>query len=104
MYLCNTPLLTEEFFYQTFLYEFENFERIKLTNPLSIEELAKLALQSPKSGWTPEDGCIEDLAARIRDILIEKGPLLEEYFALTITEDGYLTTLPVIFGIKIHLK
>ena len=93
---CN--ISSEELFYQILLYDFENFEQITFEPPLSIQELAKLALQSEESGWTPEDGPIEELADRIQDILVEKSCILREYFGLNISDDGFIQSLPYLLG------
>ncbi|CAH0763376.1 unnamed protein product [Diatraea saccharalis] len=56
LYLCDTTKLTEELFYETMLYDFQNFGLIKLSNPLSLEELLVLGLSSQEEQWNPELG------------------------------------------------
>lgn len=88
----------EELFYQIMLYSFQNFGYIKLTCPLSIYELALVALDLPETEWTPEDGDKKTLAARAAEILTEKGEMLNEYFSMEIDENGYLKSLPLVLG------
>lgn len=99
MYLCNTCNLSEELFYQVLLNNFENFGHVRFSAPgLCLVDLAVLALKSTESGWTPDDGRVEDLAESVRDILVEKAAILREYYAFEITADGYLMQLPVLLG------
>lgn len=89
---------SEELFYQMLLYDFENFNQIQLDTALSIKELAVLALNDEESGWCEEDGPIDELAESVRDTLIQKSPILKEYYGFNISSDGYLHSLPLIFG------
>lgn len=65
---------------------------------MSVRELILLALDSEESGWTPEDGPIEDLATTVRDILVKKAIILREYYSFQISEDGRLLQLPLLLG------
>ncbi|XP_073846322.1 DNA mismatch repair ATPase Mlh1 [Musca autumnalis] len=95
LYMGDTIKLSEELFYQRLLYEFENHKMINLIpKPLPIKDLIKLALNTPESGWTEEDGDKDELAARASEILIEKSPIMREYFSLTINSNGELESLP----------
>lgn len=96
LYLCNLKSLSEELFYQILLYDFENFATMKFDPPLSVIELAEIALKSKESGWCEGDGPINELATSVRDILIEKAPILREYYGVSITIDGHLDTLPIL--------
>lgn len=84
-------------FYQRLLYEFENFAMIGIKpDALPIKDLIILALDSPESGWTEEDGDKSELAERASEILIEKSAIMREYFSMTITDEGKLESLPSI--------
>lgn len=75
---------------------------IELEEPLSIYDLAIIGLESPRSGWTPEDGTREELAERISTILCEKRQILKEYYGMEINaETKCLETLPLL--IENHL-
>lgn len=90
--------LSEELFYQMLLYEFQNFSEIRFENPLSIKDLAVLALNNKESGWCELDGPIDELAGNIQDILLQKADMLKEYYRLSISNTGHLETIPSILG------
>lgn len=71
---------------------------------MPIRELIILALESDDSGWTPEDGPIEDLATTVCDILVKKAIILQEYYSFLVSEDGFLLQLPLLLGKLIQLK
>ncbi|XP_060678880.1 DNA mismatch repair protein Mlh1 isoform X2 [Hemiscyllium ocellatum] len=96
LYLINTTKLSQELFYQILIYDFGNFGVLKLSSPAPLYELAMLALDSPESGWTEEDGPKEGLAEYIVDFLKTKSEMLQDYFSLGIDEEGNLTGLPLL--------
>lgn len=98
LYLCNMRHLSEELFYQLLLYGFENFARIRFAEPLSIKQLAELALRSKVSGWCEADGPIGELAQSVCDILGDKAGILREYYGISISTDGHLESLPMLLG------
>lgn len=65
LYLCDTTRLTEELFYETMLYDFQNFGLIKLSNPLPMEELFVLGLSS-SSEWNSELGAYDQSHYRVK--------------------------------------
>lgn len=85
-------------FYQMLLYEFENYSEIRLENPLSIKELAILALNNKESGWCEQDGPIDELAENVLDVLLQKADMLKEYYRISISNNGYLESLPLLLG------
>ncbi|XP_058831958.1 DNA mismatch repair protein Mlh1 isoform X1 [Topomyia yanbarensis] len=96
MFLTSTKVLCEELCYQILLFNFGNFARMDFANPLPLLELATLALQDSESGWTEEDGSKQELAERIKEILITKAPLMREYFNLCISAEGNLESIPIV--------
>ncbi|XP_035893996.1 DNA mismatch repair protein Mlh1 [Anopheles stephensi] len=94
LYLAKTQPLAAELFYQLLLFNFGNFERLSFSEPLEINRLVHLALADPSSGYTEEDGPVDELASVIVDKLVSKAPILREYYNLNIREDGYLESLP----------
>ncbi|XP_067888372.1 DNA mismatch repair protein Mlh1 isoform X3 [Heterodontus francisci] len=96
LYLINTTKLSQELFYQILIYDFGNFGVLRLSNPAPLYELAMLALDSPESGWTEEDGPKEGLAEYIVDFLKSKSEMLQDYFSIGIDEEGNLTGLPLL--------
>lgn len=55
-----------------------------------------LALDSPESGWTEEDGPKEGLAEYIVEFLKKKAEMLADYFSLEIDGEGNLIGLPLL--------
>lgn len=96
LYLLNTTKLSEELFYQILIYDFANFGVLRLSEPAPLYDLAMLALDSPESGWTEEDGPKEGLAEYIVEFLKKKAEMLADYFSLEIDEEGNLTGLPLL--------
>lgn len=96
LYLLNTTRLSEELFYQILIYDFANFGVLRLSEPAPLFDLAMLALDSPESGWTEEDGPKEGLAEYIVEFLKKKTEMLADYFSLEIDEEGNLVGLPLL--------
>ncbi|XP_036926587.1 DNA mismatch repair protein Mlh1 isoform X1 [Sturnira hondurensis] len=96
LYLLNTSKLSEELFYQILIYDFANFGVLRLSEPAPLFDLAMLALDSPESGWTEEDGPKEGLAEYIVEFLKKKTEMLADYFSLEIDEEGNLIGLPLL--------
>ncbi|XP_059827160.1 DNA mismatch repair protein Mlh1 [Hypanus sabinus] len=96
LYLINTTKLSQELFHQILIYDFGNFGVLRLSTPAPLYELAMMALDSPESGWTEEDGPKEGLAEYIVDFLKTKSEMLQDYFSLGIDEEGNLTGLPLL--------
>lgn len=57
-----------------------------------------IALDSGDTGWTEEDGPKEELATRVKELLLEKTDMLNEYFSIVIDKVGNLRSLPVLLG------
>ncbi|KAI5284562.1 DNA mismatch repair protein, partial [Ascosphaera aggregata] len=112
LYLVDYGLICTELFYQIGVSEFGNFGMIRLESSPRLQDLLSLAasaeldehrqhIREGKEGTTgaadkDEDVDVETVTARIADQLIERREMLEEYFSLTITEDGCLKTLPLL--------
>ncbi|XP_077271964.1 DNA mismatch repair ATPase Mlh1 [Temnothorax americanus] len=96
LYICNTRKLAEELFYEIMLYDFANFGVIKFSERISLFDLAMIALDSGETGWTEEDGPKEELAARVKELLLEKADMMNEYFSIVMDKMGNLKSLPVL--------
>jgi DNA mismatch repair protein MLH1 len=55
-----------------------------------------IALNCKESGWTENDGPKETLAEFVVDFLKSKADLIKEHFLFTITEEGEITSLPML--------
>lgn len=96
LYLCDTTRITEELFYETILYDFQNLGLIKLSNPLPLQELFMLGLSTQESQWDPELGDMQDMAKQMTQLLVSKRSMLNEYFSLQVNESGELLALPLL--------
>lgn len=96
LYICNTQNLIRELFYQQLITNFEQFDDLKLDEPLDIKELAMLGLQMKDCEWIEADGSKEDLSEHIQNILLDHRVMLREYFHIGINGDGQLEYLPLI--------
>ncbi|KAG9306602.1 hypothetical protein G9A89_004799 [Geosiphon pyriformis] len=97
LFLLNYKMLSEELFYQLILQEFSNFGHIQLSRFAPIRELILLALDQIENEELMK--CLkskEQIAEIINGQLIQQRDMLGEYFSMTITETGKLTTLPLI--------
>ncbi|XP_075219460.1 DNA mismatch repair ATPase Mlh1 isoform X2 [Lycorma delicatula] len=96
LYICNTKKLAEEMFYQIMLYEFGNFGELKFVNPLPLQQLCKIALDSPGLNLSEEDSNKEEYSLLVSDLLKSKSAMLEDYFSMKIDQDGNLSAIPLL--------
>jgi len=82
LYMVNTRMLSQELFYQICVFNFGNFGYFRFKEPISVFDLALIALDNPECGWEPDDGDKEVLASKIEDdeAYIEAVPMLLEDF------------------------
>jgi DNA mismatch repair protein MLH1 len=94
-----------EFFYQIGLSEFGNFGKIELEEGLVIKDLLALAMRADESDPMTEQELEEEmevfplessLIQTTVDILVQRRDMISEYFALNITPEGTLTSLPLL--------
>lgn len=57
-----------------------------------------IALDSGETGWTENDGPKEELAAKVKELLLEKTDMMNEYFSIVVDKVGNLRSLPVLLG------
>ncbi|KAH0554481.1 DNA mismatch repair protein Mlh1 [Cotesia glomerata] len=91
LYICKVKNLAEELFYEIMLYDFANYGVLKFSSALSLVELAKLGLKKKSS-----KSSMEQFAEQVKDLLVSKSEMLKEYFAIVITKNGYIKSLPVL--------
>ncbi|CAH2227914.1 jg25517, partial [Pararge aegeria aegeria] len=89
-------ICSEELFYETILYDFQNLGLIRLSNPLPLEELFVLGLRSQEEEWNPELGDMRELSQQMCKLLVSKRAMLLEYFSLEVTAQGELSALPLL--------
>eukprot|EP00899_Mesostigma_viride_P028828 jgi/Mesvir1/912/Mv17473-RA.2 len=98
LFVGNVLALSQELVYQQVLRRFSQFPPLALSEPANVRELLVLALDAEEvvGNWDPSDGGKEEIAEVTTQLLLQKAELLQEYFTITLTPDGMLTTLPVI--------
>lgn len=92
--MVNHVLLSAELFYQTTLRLFSNLDQFELEPAPLISELALIGLE--EIGFA---GDHEETADGVAKLLAAKGPMMEDYFAISVTDssDGpRLTSLPIL--------
>ncbi|KAK3270650.1 DNA mismatch repair protein [Cymbomonas tetramitiformis] len=98
LYLVRISSVCQELLYQQVLRRFQHFAIFSISNPPCVKELMLVMLDAQEAvgGWTPEDGSKEEISELARQLLIQKGPMMKEYFGITITDEGRLAALPVV--------
>ncbi|RHY79092.1 hypothetical protein DYB31_010718 [Aphanomyces astaci] len=102
LFLVNHLVVTEMLMYQTLLRQFGSVPTIPLHGRLVVSELALCALtgaDGPSSFHDEATGGDDDRRAQAADVaslLVDKGPMLAEYFGLHINAEGHLTRIPQI--------
>ncbi|XP_045486061.1 DNA mismatch repair protein Mlh1 [Pieris rapae] len=95
LYLCDTTRISEELFYETILYDFQNFGLIKMSNPLPLEELFVLGLNTNENECKDE-GDLREMAKEMTKFLLSKKAMLLEYFSFELNDEGELLALPLL--------
>ena len=96
LYLVNIQRVSQELFYQIIIYQFGNFGYLELSEPAPLAELVRLVLDTPESGWEPDDGDKDELAKYTSDLLLSKADMLMDYFSIEINGSGELTAIPIL--------
>lgn len=68
--------------YQEIFHKFGDFDRIRLSTPLSIYTLVLIALDSPLAGWVESNGDKETIAKVIKYLFRKKKELEYILFAM----------------------
>ncbi|KAF9090490.1 DNA mismatch repair protein [Mortierella sp. GBA35] len=100
LYLVNYEAVSEELFYQICLRDFSNFGFIRLSNPVSIREMVRMALDDEqvlmeKDEWPEELKPKDEIAQTVTNTLVARKEMLKEYFSICITDDGRLSAVPM---------
>jgi len=93
LYLINLEVISKELIYQKVLKGFSDFDSIRFTTPLPIKELLEISLDSPISGWMPNDGPKDKIAEYLANLIITKKDILLEYYSIEIV-DGMVVAIP----------
>ncbi|KDR72527.1 hypothetical protein GALMADRAFT_252658 [Galerina marginata CBS 339.88] len=94
LYLVNHDALAEELFYQLGLRQFGDFSRIKLEPSPSLREMIEIAVETEDIESTRLTKV--EIVARVEKILMERREMLAEYFSLSISEAGFVESIPLL--------
>ncbi|KAG9069386.1 DNA mismatch repair protein [Linnemannia hyalina] len=100
LYLVNYEAISEELFYQICLRDFSNFGFIRLSSPVSIKDMVRMALDDEqelmeKDKWPEELKPKDEIAQTVANTLVSRKEMLKEYFSICITDDGKLSAIPM---------
>jgi DNA mismatch repair protein MLH1 len=97
LFLVDYGMVCNEYFYQVGLTDFGNFGSIRFNPPLDVKELLHLAAaQEAKKSEANGKLNWDEVVTVVSNQLISRRDMLEEYFALEISEDGQLLAIPLL--------
>ena len=97
LFLVDYGMISAEFFYQIGLSDFSNFGTIKFKKPLSVADLLRIGAEYERSRTPIDDQELDwnEVVQVTLDQLVQSRGMLNEYFALDISEDGELLSIPL---------
>ena len=98
LFLVRARRMAREFFYQRAIARFGKHPRRALSSPAPLAEMVRMALEAEKDDGEGASAGDEAAAANaVAALLVEKAPMLREYFSVDIDEDAKtLVGLPVL--------
>lgn len=98
LFLVDYGMLCNEYFYQVGLTDFANYGAIRFDIPLSLQDLLRVAAEQEKkiAGESADEVNWEEVVQTVREHLISKAALLNEYFNLEISKEGELFSIPLL--------
>ena len=99
LFLVDYGLLSNEFFYQVGLADFENFGAIRFDPPLDVRALIHLGVKNEKAQEKADDvGTVpwDEVPDMVTSQLASKSAMLLECFNFDISPDGELVSLPLL--------
>ncbi len=98
LFLVDYGMLCNEYFYQVGLTDFANYGLIRLDPPLPLYGLLKVAADQERriAGDAAAEIDWDEVVGSVKDLLISKAPLLNEYFSIEITPEGELCSIPIL--------
>ena len=96
LFLVDYGMLAAEYFYQLGLTDFGNFGAIRFNPPLIVQELLEIgAAQARAVEQHVTDFDWEQVVPAVLRQLLSRREMLSEYFALEISEEGELLSIPL---------
>lgn len=97
LFLVDYGMVSAEYFYQLGLTDFGNFGAIRFGPPLDLHELLQVGVQQLKSQEPDStDFDWDEVIPAVVEQLISRRDMLAEYFALDISEEGELLSIPLL--------
>jgi DNA mismatch repair protein MLH1 len=98
LFLVDYGMLCNEYFYQVGLTDFANFGAIRFNPPLPLEDLLRVAAEQERKNAGNEADMLDwdEVVETVKELLIGKAALLQEYFSMEITEEGELCSIPLL--------
>jgi len=94
--------LSAELFYQRIVEDFGNLGKIRLDDPMLIKDLVTVAINAEAE---KDDNSLDEISSQtsslsdadsIHDLLVSKSKMLDDYFSLEISPEGYVNSLPLL--------
>lgn len=98
LFLVDYGMLCNEYFYQVGLTDFANYGTIRFNPPLPLEDLLKVAAEQEQKNAGDEADELDwnEVVDRVKELLISKAALLQEYFVMEVTPEGELCSIPLL--------
>jgi DNA mismatch repair protein MLH1 len=98
LFLVDYGMLCNEYFYQVGLTDFANYGTIRFNPPLPLEDLLKVGAEQEKknAGDAADELDWDEVVETVKETLIGKAALLQEYFSIEITPEGELCSIPLL--------
>ena len=99
LFLVDYGLLSNEFFYQVGLADFENFGALRFDPPFDVRTLIHLGVEHEKAQEKADDAETvpwDKVPDMVTSQLVGKSAMLLEYFNFDISPDGQLISLPLL--------
>lgn len=92
--MINHSEFASELFYQLTLRKFGTMNRIIIGGRLRVFDCIQVALESPSAQCIESDSLKEDLCTDMVKFLLAKSAMLDDYFRISIDNEGCLVSLP----------
>lgn len=97
LFLVDYGMTAAEYFYQLALTDFGNYGSIRFNPPLALQDLIQIAVQQARATQSDDtDVDWDKVAAAVTQQLISRKDMLFEYFALEVSPEGNLLTIPLL--------
>lgn len=97
LFLVDYGMTAAEYFYQLALTDFGNYGTIRFNPPLALQDLLQIAVEQARAKDSDNvDVDWDNVAAAVANQLISRKDMLFEYFALEVSSQGELLTIPLL--------